>query len=122
MRQCTTCKVEYPLTEFYKSKLKGQKKLKVAATCKQCSIIATNENQRLKKEYYAAWYKEYIARPEVQERLKAYRQDERTKKLKREHYHFWKTDPVKVAAKRARQREAYRLKKLNEAKVNERTN
>lgn len=117
-RMCTACKKEHPLSNFYKSKLKGQRKFKIASTCKPCNIQAVHENQRLKAEYYANWLKKYLARPEVQERIRAYRRSPRGKAVNAEKYKFWRADPEKVAKKRLYDRERYRRLKLEAAVAN----
>lgn len=118
LKTCTTCKKEFSLSHFYKSKLKGKKKFKVASTCKPCNIHAVRENQQLKAEYYANWLKKYLARPDVQERRREYRRSPKGKAIVAEAYKFWRADPEKVAKKRLYDRERYRRLKLEAAVAN----
>lgn len=116
VRICTKCKNKFPLSNFYKSKLKGVKKFKIASVCKICNIIAVRENQQLKAEYYAIWLKKHLLKPEVQQRRKAYRDSAKGKAVRAEAYKFWKSDPKNVERKRLRQRERYRRLKLEAIK------
>lgn len=101
MRLCTSCKYEFPESNFYKCRPKDHtaRKKKLSSHCKTCNIKDVKENAKLKKEYYNAWRREYYKRPEVQARMKARRATAEYKAIKKEAYKFWKANPEKVAKK-----------------------
>lgn len=141
MKTCTKCKIEYPLSEFYKVKRAGKKK-GIYSWCKLCCIEATKEAQEFKPEYYKELRAKYAARPDVQARKRAYDKSERRlaamrfrykfdkadpeklKKMREKHARSWAklmADPKRLAERNARRRERYAIQKL-ERQQNEATN
>lgn len=120
LKTCTECKIEYPLTEFYKTKRADQKKIKVSATCKLCCCAYSRENRAYKKEYYSEHQRKYRATPEAKAVRRAYLQNPKTREAIRELYRFNRTDPEFMEKKRAAERRRYYLIKADPVKLAER--
>ena len=104
---CTSCKQILRLTDFYLYSRRGAKKKSIRSKCKQCDIRDINENKKFKQEYYDEWRKKHLAKPEVQRRVKAYRQLESTKRLRRICYQFYRLLPEWVERRKAQEKAKY---------------
>ena len=112
-KACRTCGETKYIRDFYRHSASADGHY---SQCKSCHCAENAENKRLKAEYYAAWRRQHLAKPEVKQRyaeqMRQYRRSPRGKALMEEAKRFWqRMNPEKHAQVQREAQARYRLKR-----------